>query len=348
MRKPLPEARRRSKAIQVVPGFFELHRIHSLDYLKVLLAIGVVLAHSILIQNQLVPWSYMLGNGVLRSLVPTFSTLSGYCFFVTYSRGKAGRWLGGLILLYLFWIGFYAPIWVNRDTTAADALQVLLLGTMHLWYVAGLILAAGLLIAFLWLGRRTRTGLAPLLGAALVCALLGTGLAFWAFLHEPGLPLDVSRNGATVIFPFFAFGYALAGLVRDRGLDALPSARTLWLIIAGLFALRLVEAYMSMQAYGVSILSMPELPFLSYPAAVLLFMAFLRLELPEAPVSLSLWSASIYFLHIFLIFVVRHFGAKSLFVYVLVGVTVPVLIAAAFQRLLPRLLPSLRSKRAYR
>lgn len=312
-----------------------MRRIHSLDYLKVLLAIGVVFGHAILIQNQLVPWSYVLGNGLLRSLVPTFSILSGYCFFVTYSRGRAGKWLAGLILLYLFWIVFYAPIWANRDTTAAEVLRVLLLGTMYLWYIAGMIVDAALLVGFLRLGERTRTGTWPLRIAALACALVATVLAFWSFWREPGLPMDVLRNGATVIFPFFAVGYLMAGRVCDHGLDSLPRPRTLWLIVAALFALRLLEAYLGMRTYGVSLHAFPELPFLSYPAAILLFLAFLRTEIPEAPVNLSLWSASIYFLHIFLILFLRHFGIETLWAYVISGVAGSVLVAVAAQRLLP-------------
>lgn len=312
-----------------------MRRIHSLDYLKVLLAVGVVFGHAILIQFQIVPWSYILGNGVLRSLVPTFSVLSGYCFFVTHSQGKTGRWLVGLILLYLFWIAFYVPIWFKHDTTLAEVVQVLFMGTMHLWYIAGLIVAAALLVGFLRLSGRMRNGNWPLLIAVLAAAVLTTVMSFWSFWNQPGLPLDVMRNGATVIFPFFAIGYLLARRVDARGLDSLPRAGALWPVVAVLFALKLVEAWVGMRAYGVVVYSPPEVPLLSYPTAILLFMAVLRTEMPKAPVNLSLWSASIYFLHIFLIFVIRHFGVNNLLAYVLFGVIGSVLIAVMMQQLLP-------------
>lgn len=307
------------------------HRIHSLDYLKLVLALGVVFGHAILMQNQLKPWSYLIGAGMLRGLVPTFAAVSGYSIYVTQKRGKLDLWLKGLIATYLFWTAFYLPVWIRDVSEPGQILQVLVFGTMHLWYIAGLVLALPMMLATLWLGRRTGTGPWPMLGAALLLALIGSGLGFWSFLVTP-LPMDLYRNGITVIFPFVAAGYGVAMLVDRRGREVLPSARWLWLALIGLSALKIMESAIAMRVYGVSIRTLPDLPFLGIPAALLMFLAFLRLDLPRAPINLGLWSASVYFLHVFMILLARHFGITAIWSTFLLGVIVPILLAIVFER----------------
>lgn len=322
-----------------------MRRIPSIDYLKLLLAAGVVLAHSILIQNNIVSWSFLIGNGVLRSLVPAFSVLSGYCLYVTYQRGKARKWILGLIMIYVFWTIFYMPLWIRSVTGVSDVMRNLVWGPMHLWYVAGLIVAGLFLIALLRLGDRLGWGLWPALVLALALALVGSINAYRAFFFYPDMPLEYYRNGLTVIFPFSAAGYAIASYVDRRGLDALPRAGVIWALVAVFFALRLAEAVYAMR-YGISPRSLPEFPLFAYPAALLLFLGFLRTNLPQPTQNLSLWSASIYFLHIFVIVVIRHFGSNSLALYFVAGVTVPVIVAVGFERIMPYLRRSAGAKRA--
>lgn len=318
-------------------------RIPSLDYLKIVLAAGVVLGHAILIDDRIVGWSFLVGNGVLRSLVPTFSVLSGYCLHVTMARGKAGRWLGGLTLVYLFWTAFYAPIWLKSVSGPWDALWFVLWGPMHLWYVSGLILSGLLLAGFVRLERRRGGGLGPMLVAALVLALAGSAVSFWSFLGHHAITLEWYRNGFTVIFPFSAAGYALAEFVARRGREALPRAGVLWAATVGLFAVKTIEAWFDMRGFGISAQALPDVPLFAYPAAILLFLAFLRLDLRQLPVNLSLWSSSIYFLHIFIILLLRHLGLTGVGPYWLAGVALPILGAIGLERGL-RLLP--RGRRA--
>lgn len=307
------------------------HRIHSLDYLKLVLALGVVFGHAILMQNQIKPWSYLTGMGLLRGLVPTFAAVSGYSIYVTQKRGRLDLWLKGLIAIYLFWTAFYLPVWIRDVSSLGQVVQVLVFGTMHLWYIAGLVLALPMMLAMLWLGRRTGTGPWPMLGAAFILALIGSGLGFWSFLVTP-LPLDLYRNGITVIFPFAAAGYGVAMLVDRHGREALPPARWLWLALIGVSAAKIVESAIVMQVYGVSIHTLPDLPVLAIPAALLMFLAFLRLDLPRAPINLGLWSSSVYFLHVFMILLARHFGITAVWATFLLGVIGPVLLAVAFER----------------
>ena len=308
----------------------------SIDYLKCLLAIGVVVAHSLLIHMDLREWSYLLGMSVLRSLVPAFSVVSGFCFFFTRSRGKSRKWLAGLVLAYAFWTLFYVPIWLKPYSTLHEVLIAVVFGTMHLWYIAGLIVAAVLIMGFLRLGEITRSGLWPMLLAALVLYLLGQAMSFWAFFAQSDMPLEYQRNGLTVIFPFAAIGYALAVWVARNGRDRLPRLGLLWLAVAVLFGARLVEAMIVLRLHGLSLSVLPEMPLLAILAPVLLFLAFLRADLPEVNVNLSNWSSSIYFLHIFVILFLRHFfGIDDVVIYVAAGVSLPVIALMCWDRMKP-------------
>ncbi|MDS9468388.1 acyltransferase family protein [Paracoccus sp. MBLB3053] len=325
-----------------------LTRSLSIDYLKCLLAVGVVLGHSILISQRIEIWSYLVGGGLLRSLVPTFSVVSGFCFYVTYRNGRVLGWLIGLACAYLFWTAFYVPIWVNATTTWQDVLWSVAWGTMHLWYIAGLIVAAVLIVILIRLGQRTRTGLRPMLLAALTLGLAGSALSFWAFFQRPEMPMEYWRNGFTVIFPFAAIGFALAHRIDRQGFDWLPSARLLWALTGLIFGAKIAEAFVGMSVYGLNFSLLPDIPVLAFPAPMLLFLAFLRTTLPRLPVDLSSWSASIYFLHIFFIIAVQHFlGINSVAVFFAVGVVMPILGSIALSRartILPRRLGGARSQ----
>jgi len=308
----------------------------SIDYLKCLLAIGVVVAHSLLIHMDLQEWSYLLGMSVLRSLVPAFSVVSGYCFFFTRSRGRSRRWLAWLVLAYAFWTLFYVPIWLKPYSTLHEVVIAVVFGTMHLWYIAGLIVAAVLIMGFLRLGEITRSGLWPMMLAALLLFLLGQAMSFWVFFTQSAMPLEFQRNGLTVIFPFAAIGYALAVWVARNGRDRLPRLGLLWLAVAVLFGGRLIEAVFALRTYGLSLSVLPEMPVLAILAPVLLFLAFLRTDLPEVNVNLSNWSSSIYFLHIFVILFLRHFfGIDSLAIYMVMGICVPVLALMCWDHVRP-------------
>lgn len=302
-----------------------------------------MLGHVILMHGTIEPWSYLTGMGFLRVLVPAFSIVSGYSLYVTYQRGKMEKWLWGLTLVYLFWMAFYTPIWLNRNSTFDDVIWGMTFGVLHLWYVAGLIMAAPLLIGSLWLGKRTGTGNWPMLISASLFFVIGSAMGFWSYLTDNVLPVEVYRNGLTVIFPFAAAGYVIAGYVQKHGRDALPSARVLWLLTAAIFAIKLVESTIVMGIYGVSYRTLPDLPIFAIPAAILLFLAFLRSDLPAPGVNLSLWSASIYFLHIFLIIAARHFGVEGIWPITFIGIIVPIFAAIVFERALALWRPSRKS-----
>ena len=52
-------------------------RIHSIDVLKLIIAAGVVWAHATLLTLQGGVVAYVLGQGLVRTVVPTFAVISG-------------------------------------------------------------------------------------------------------------------------------------------------------------------------------------------------------------------------------------------------------------------------------
>jgi surface polysaccharide O-acyltransferase-like enzyme len=88
-----------------------MERIHSLDVLKLIIACGVVWAHAMLMTNQGAELAYLFGQGLVRTVVPTFAVVSGFLFYFTLERGKAQVWLARLALFYLFWCAVYLPLW---------------------------------------------------------------------------------------------------------------------------------------------------------------------------------------------------------------------------------------------
>lgn len=318
-----------------------MNRIASLDYLKLWLAVGVVIAHAILFQDfgkvspVVMKWEFLLGNAFLRSLVPTFSVLSGYCFYVTHQRGRGRKWILELLALYLFWLAFYMPLWMRDVSDWRDALWILGFGPIHLWYVSGLILACFLLVMLLRLCTRRGLGLWPILGLAALLALSGSAGAYWSFLGDHRIPVEIVRNGLTVVFPFVAVGYAIAGFVDRHGRDALPRPGVLWALTAVMFALKMAEAIYATR-YGVKPSALPELPLVAYPAVVLLFLSVLRMDLPMPRRNLSLWSASIYFIHIFIFVGLSRLGLDNIVIRVLAGVLIPIALARALERAVTR------------
>lgn len=316
-------------------------RIPSLDYMKLMMAIGVAYAHAILFQDltkvahYTVVWEFLVGNAVLRSFVPTFSVLSGYFLYITHKRGRARRWILELLVAYVFWIAFYLPIW-GRDVAGwGDALWIVCFGPVHLWYVSGLILSGFVLVMLLRLCQRYGLGLWPIMVLAVVLALSGSAAAYWSFLGRHNIPLEVVRNGLTVVFPFAVVGYAIGRFVDARGREALPSARRLWTWTGVMFALKTAEAVFAMR-YGLTASTLPELPLMAYPAAILLFLSFLRTDLPASRQNLSLWSVSIYFLHIFVFVVLHRFGVENIAVSVLAGTLIPIALALGYERITMR------------
>jgi surface polysaccharide O-acyltransferase-like enzyme len=312
-------------------------RLQSIDYLKALLAGCVVWAHAVLLTGYVSVPAYLFGQGLVRLAVPGFAVLSGYLFHRTWSRGKALPWVAGLLVVYAFWCLFYLPIWLDGSMGLADIALVLLVGPIHLWYVAALALALVLMTAILATADPT-TALNRLKVLAPLCLLAGFSLQAVDFFTAHDIPLNGYRNGLFVEFPYAAFGFLIAARVHRLGPAALPPVGVLVIALVALAALRLVEAALSMHFFGLSVVAPPEFPPLAAGFCVTLLLICLRLRLPAPPVPLGFISMAVYFLHYMALLGLLSLGLTRVTLLTGLGIALPVvalLVAARLRLPLP-------------
>lgn len=307
-----------------------MRRIHSLDYIKTLLALIVVLAHTNWLQTHLSTSVFVLGNGLLRMVVPLFCIIAGYFLHAAVARGKTRRWLGRVMALYLFWMAAYLPIWKGQIYGLWSLVTTLLWGFFHLWFLIGLFFAGLLLTGLNWLGGRMapRHVLWFIAVPAVICGAAGLALEYADLFGVIHIADQRFRNGLFMCFPFLALGY----LIRARvgGPDARPLPDIGWLLSVVLLGLVLlaVEAWVVQWRLGQGV--MIEMPIFSYVAVPALFLLCLQVDLPPQPVDLGLISATIYFLHVWAFRLADLLEVRSLGGLMLFGAGVPVLVALAY------------------
>ncbi|MBN8292417.1 acyltransferase family protein [Rhodobacter sp. NTK016B] len=301
-------------------------RIHSIDYLKFLIASCVVWAHAVLLSGHFHVPTYLFGQGLVRNAVPVFAMISGFLLHATHRKGRTARWLTVLGCAYLFWCLVYLPIWLDDShMSMRDLIYQLIFGPLHLWYMAALVVAVAMVMAVLRLASSERVAQYWLAGSAVVLLLTGSAIQSVDFYTSIDMPLNSYRNGAFVEYPFVAMGYLLAGLIRQKGLDWLPRARVLWLILAGLAVLRLIEAAFSLHYAGLSPAAPPELPPLAVAFCATLLLAMMRTPLPAPRAPLGMISMFVYFLHYIVILTMLSIGIDNVWLLTATGVAIPAL-----------------------
>lgn len=305
-------------------------RLPSIDALKVLLALAVVWAHAVLLGAHFDTLNYLVGQGLVRPAVPTFAMVSGFLFNSTHRRGTTTRWLTTISGAYLLWCLIYAPLWLPEEPDLAHVFGRLIVGPLHLWYMAALVAAVLLMAAVLRWAPGALAARRWLLGLAVGALLTGSALQAADFFGPVDIPLNAYRNGIFVEFPYAAFGFLLADRVAREGRGWLPPAPRLWLLFAGLAALRLIEARLSLAAFGLSPSAPPEFPPLAVAFSLVLLMATLRTDLPRVPLPLGTLSMAMYFLHYMVVMAALSLGITALGLQLLLGAGVPALVALLY------------------
>lgn len=307
-------------------------RIYSVDYLKLLVACVVVLAHTGLIVNDVGALGYVLGFSFARAAVPTFAVVSGFLFFQTWRHGRARLWLAKLLVAYVAWVAFYLPIWWPDPATPSAVAHELIFGPMHLWYIAALFVAVLILLTVVTVVQAPERARRVLFWLAMGGLLIGTLLQSIHFFTPVDLPMNAYRNGVFVEFPYAAFGFLLAERLERRGEGALPDHRHVCILLAALALLRLAESLVYLGMYGPELNFPPEFPFLAAAFSVVILLFTLRLRLPEPPVNIAFLSVLIYFLHLFVMIVGMRFGIDGFFGMAALGIAVPAAIGLAILR----------------
>lgn len=237
----------------------------------------------------------LTGQGLYRIAVPCFFVINGYYLQPIAMAGGAAGYVRRILYLWVVWTAIYLPGWwglTTADPRPWMAVQSVLIGWWHLWYLPALAVAA--LMAAAVRGWSVRAQVAAM---ALTFAL-GLGLVYGAALRLVGPPAwfladsaALWRNGVLMGFPFLMAGW----LIRRTGFGAALSTRAL-AGLAGLGILGVLVETVAMDRLlprGVSHDILLTLA-LACPALLLLALRFAR----PGPRPLGNYANGIYFLHV--------------------------------------------------
>ena len=310
-----------------------LRRIYSLDYLKLVLAVLVAFGHTSWLQSHPTPLAAMLGNGLMRTIVPLFCIVSGYFFYTAVARGDGMKWLRRVLGLYLIWMAVYLPFWLGQVHDLISLIKTLVFGYFHLWFMAGILLA-GFVILFL---RRImqavafRAEIPVLIGAAALCAVIGVVLQYLHLFGNGAIGVRKFSNGLFMCFPYVTIGYLYARQVAIGGMAMLPSRRAVLSVVVIGAVLLMIEARNVQIHWGND--AMLDVPLSAYLAAPALFLATLGTEMPPPGLRLDPISAAIYFMHVLGLILAVELGFTHLAGMMLFAVGLPTLIALVLGRL---------------
>lgn len=297
----------------------------AVDGLKLALAAMVVGIHADPFAGLGRTLHLLTGEGLFRLGVPVFLVLNGYFLQGAIASGRGWAVVRRFLGLYALWMALYLPIYAPllARLSGWEVLRFLAFGYWHLWYLAGLVMAAA---AAVLMARWPAPVLAGLAAVALATGLaLAWAFALGAFVPHPALrdPLLFNRNPLFVSLPFLLAGV----LMRRWRLTALPRRRVQ--VAAGLgVGLVLGESLI----LGALPRGLPHDLMLGLAlAAPALALAALQVPAPApantpAPAAapaipprgrgLADYSAGIYFLHVaFVALLFRHTGLPAPAVY---------------------------------
>lgn len=272
---------------------------HSIDCVKLVMAVFVVAIHTSAYNCYPQAWVNMIGTALISLAVPFFFVASGFLLWhklveatIEQKLDRIQKWLKKTIRLYLVWTFIFLPYAIygfareNLSITKSIIFyirNILLVGENYwswpLWYLLAMIVAGGILYVVV----RIRCKQKHIYILAIVLAITGIILNT---LHEQcdgyhQLYFSIfktTRNGFFIGFPYICIGIAIAqhGILR--------STRILWLIFLISIGLNIVD-----------------IPFALFIAVYALFSLTLHMQLPsskkEQYQQARLSSTVIYFVH---------------------------------------------------
>ncbi|WP_347268509.1 acyltransferase family protein [Paracoccus sp. (in: a-proteobacteria)] len=303
-----------------------------MDYLKLCLAVLVAFAHTSWMQTNTTPLLFVLGNGLMRLIVPLFCIVTGYFLQSAVARGKGRQWLWRVFLLYAFWMLLYLPFWLGEVHGLLSLVKVLVRGYFHLWFMAGILLAGLMILGLRAIGERWLPGWHRLLVlAAAVCAVIGVGLQYVDLSGIVHVGAHKYANGLFACFPFVSIGYLCGRRAARPGSDWPGKDRRLLVAAIVGACLLMAEAWLVQDRWGVMV--MLDIPLASYLTAPPLFLLILATRMPRPPIRLDPISAAIYFLHVMALQLARALGVTELAGLMLFALGLPTLVALACSRL---------------
>ncbi|MDZ4309195.1 MAG: acyltransferase family protein [Cypionkella sp.] len=294
-------------------------RSRAVDVLKLSLAFMVVGIHA----NPFAPLGrtaiLLTGDGLFRLGVPIFLLFNGYFLHAAVMQRRGWGYVKHAAQLYALWMLLYLPLYwpllVARGPW--QNLRTLLFGYWHLWYLAGMVMAAALIVAISrWSGRALVWVLAlSFLGGIGVTY----GMAFDLIAPNKRIfsdPLLANRNPLLLCLPFMLAGFLIA---RDNVADRL---RLGWLQAAAVLGVALVLAESLLLArFALKGVAHDSMIALGLAAPALMVLA-LKWPGTLATRALSDYASGIYFIHVAfcaLLFRFTDFGRPLIYAYAVAG-----------------------------
>lgn len=206
-----------------------------LDVVRLAMACTVVLLHGWFLSDISLMYSSTFTNGIARTIVPFFLTISGF-FFASQTRNGLMPWVRHLGALYLLWSTIFLPYQLLESShSPAKIIFTFVTGYAHLWYLPALGFGGVMLYALRRKSDRT------LLTAA-VCLVLTGAIIQW--FHNTLFDLEqvpfrnaqeaITRNFLFIGFPYLAIGYVMR---RSGFLTSWPTRKLIALLAVACVAL---------------------------------------------------------------------------------------------------------------
>lgn len=284
-----------------------LKRNISLDLLKLAMAFMVVGLHARFLSEISKFAEFLFVNGIFRIAVPIFFIINGFYFYSILIKKKELEWFKKVGILYLVWMTFYSYFWFNLPGMSTseifDLVAKFLIGYQHLWYVSGMIGAALIILLI------NKLNTSFIITSVLVTFLIGVFIQYAGNYHLfQGSDLDIAFNETWVHrnFLFFAFPFFTIGFLINKYsfYNVISKKVNLIGLLTGGAMLTLESSINYYQPFR-------DGAFDNYLSLIflcpLIFIYFQKNYISGATKQISLYASGIYFIHSFILTMLKTF-----------------------------------------
>lgn len=282
-----------------------MERNIALDILKLIMAFMVVGVHARFMMDLSPLTNFLTANGIFRIAVPVFFVINGYFFYYVLIKEQQLKWLKRVCILYIAWMAFYSYFWFSVPDLSliayAKLLKVIFFGYYHLWYIAGMIGAALILLIV----RKLPSSI--LIISITLTFLSGVVIQYLGNYHVfEGTILDklfnsiqMHRNMVFLAYPFFCTGY----LMNKHSIPSRISLRLSFILSILAIGTLLGESYFNFLQEN------RDEGFDNYFSLILvcpiIFILFIKSNIPGTSRNIALYSLSIYFIHVLILIILQ-------------------------------------------
>ncbi len=252
---------------------------------------------------------FLTVNGLFRIAVPMFFIINGYYFYNVLKSEKGYSWFRRVVGIYFIWMLLYSYYWLSLLPfdlhTIIKTLHFIIFGYHHLWYISGL-LGAGLLVYKF--RDISLFSFSLLLSITFIIGVLIQYSGNYHFFDNPLIDKLVNfnwmhRNFLLMAFPFFGLGYLINKLALNDKINMTTLVLSCFLGAILLFSESYIN-FMSKSNHG-GFDNYLSLLFICPP----LFIMFSKIKVTPNFLKGSKWvsllSSAIYFIHPFIISVLK-------------------------------------------